>query len=355
MNEPPMKTEIVTMTEDEIDDAAIEAAAGIIRSGGIVAFPTETVYGLGGDAFDPSAAKKIYAAKGRPSDNPLIVHIAAMEDLYQAADPVPETALALAEAFWPGPLTMILPKKDTLPAETTGGLATVALRFPSNKIAQALIKKAGGFLAAPSANLSGRPSTTRAEHVIRDMDGRADMIIASDDSRIGLESTIVDLTVDPPAILRPGYYTAGEIGEVLGKTVISAETMKNPDAAPKAPGMKYRHYAPKAELILVAGEKRKTAALINKKTAEAKAAGKKAAVICAKETQTLYHCENIYPLGSAEKEEEIAHSLFDVLRKTDEAEVDIIYAERFETPKLGRAIMNRLGKAAGGKIITADD
>lgn len=349
-----MKTVIVSMSADSIDAEQIEAAAKVIQRGGLVAFPTETVYGLGGNAFDPGAAKKIYAAKGRPSDNPLIVHIAGAEDLFRIAKDVPKEARILAEKLWPGPLTMILNKKEDLPKETTGGLDTVAIRCPSDPVARELIRRSGGFIAAPSANLSGRPSTTRAEHVIRDMDGRVDMIIASDDSRIGLESTIVDLTVSPAAILRPGYYSAQLISELLKETVVSAETAADPDAAPKAPGMKYRHYAPKAELVVITGDREQTVAAINEKIRESQKAGKKAAVICLEETAKRYDCPDVFPLGCAGDEEMIAHRLFDVLRKTDETKADIIYSEAFETPNLGSAIMNRLRKAAGGRIIAAD-
>ena len=201
-----METEILYLTGSPDDEEKLLRAGEIVKKGGLAAFPTETVYGLGGNAFDPEASRKIYAAKGRPSDNPLIVHIARLEDLPRVARTIPEEAKRLAQAFWPGPLTMIFEKQEEVPKETTGGLNTVAVRFPSDPYAQRFIRYAGGFVAAPSANLSGRPSTTKGSHVIRDMDGRIDVILSGDDCEIGLESTIVDLTVVPPAILRPGFF-----------------------------------------------------------------------------------------------------------------------------------------------------
>lgn len=341
------------MSEESIDEEAIRRAGLILKTGGLVAFPTETVYGLGGNAYDPDAARKIYEAKGRPSDNPLIVHIAKAEDLNAVARDIPDLAWTLAENFWPGPLTMILPKREDLPNETTGGLDTVAVRFPSNRIACALIEAAGGFVAAPSANLSGRPSTTKAEHVIHDMDGRIEMIIDGGECRIGLESTIIDLTEEKPVILRPGYYNIQNISEVAGEVLADKNIGMKKDLPPKAPGMKYRHYAPRAELILVEGEAASVAKRINEFVSEAAKTGKKAAVICSEETKELYDCPNVYCLGSFEEEEQIAHHLFDVLRETDDALVDVIYSEAFDTPNIGRAIMNRLQKAAGNHIIQA--
>ena len=349
-----MMTTIVRMTEDSIDEEAIKLAGSILKKGGLVAFPTETVYGLGGNAYDPGASKKIYAAKGRPSDNPLIVHIAKTEDLGMIAESIPDLAWTLAERFWPGPLTMILPKKADLPKETTGGLDTVAVRFPSNKIACALIREAGGFVAAPSANLSGRPSTTKAEHVIHDMDGRIDMIIDGGECAIGLESTIIDLTEETPVILRPGYYNIQNLSEVAGEVRADKNIGLKKDLPPKAPGMKYRHYAPKAELILVAGERTHVAEKINELVGKAGREGKRPAVICSQETKDLYAGCPVYSPGSFEKEEEIAHRLFACLREIDETDADIIYSEMFDTPNIGRAIMNRLKKAAGNHIITAD-
>lgn len=250
-----MKTIVVTLDKEHPDGEAILRAGEIIKAGGLVAFPTETVYGLGGDALNPESSRKIYAAKGRPSDNPLIVHICRWEDIYKIADPVPEIAERLAARFWPGPLTMILNKTALVPKETTGGLDTVAVRFPSDSIAQRFICAAGGFVAAPSANTSGRPSPTLAQYVKEDMDGRIEMILdGGEEVGIGLESTIVDLTGDIPMILRPGYVTQKMLEEVanqvdVDKTILDA----NCHLRPKAPGMRYRHYAPKGDLTIIEG------------------------------------------------------------------------------------------------------
>ena len=243
-----MQTLVITQDENRIDEQTIMQAGEIIRNGGLVAFPTETVYGLGGDGLNPDSSRKIYAAKGRPSDNPLIIHIYRMEDLEVLVKEIPESARKLAEAFWPGPLTMILPKADVVPKETTGGLDTVAVRMPSHKVALAFIKAAGGFVAAPSANLSGKPSPTLAKYVLEDMDGRIDMIIDGGDIAIGLESTIVDLTGDVPMILRPGYITLDMLKDVLGEVTMDPTLMDGDcKERPKAPGMRYRHYAPKGK------------------------------------------------------------------------------------------------------------
>ena len=249
-----MKAEVVSMKADKLDMEAIRRGGDILKQGGLVAFPTETVYGLGGDALNPQASMKIYAAKGRPSDNPLIVHIAEFDKLAPIVAEVPEKAKILAEKYWPGPLTMILPKSDLVPQETTGGLDSVAVRFPSDRIAQELIKAAGGYVAAPSANTSGRPSPTTAQHVEEDLGEAIEMIIDGGQVGIGLESTIVDFTEDVPVVLRPGYISLEMLQETLGdvrmdKGLIAADSK----VRPKAPGMKYRHYAPKADLAIVEG------------------------------------------------------------------------------------------------------
>ncbi|MBQ6321481.1 MAG: threonylcarbamoyl-AMP synthase, partial [Lachnospiraceae bacterium] len=244
-----MKTIIMDMTK-KIDPEQIARAGEILRAGGLVAFPTETVYGLGGDGLNPAASEKIYAAKGRPSDNPLIIHIAALADMEKIVAGIPSDARKLAEAFWPGPLTMILQKSSLVPLQTTGGLQTVAIRYPSHPVAQALIAAGGGYIAAPSANLSGRPSPTSASHVIADLNGRIDAIIDGGDGNIGLESTIIDLTEEEPVILRPGYVSLEMAREVLGEVRMDPGLLKeDPTIRPKAPGMKYRHYAPRADLI----------------------------------------------------------------------------------------------------------
>ncbi|MBP5661171.1 MAG: threonylcarbamoyl-AMP synthase, partial [Lachnospiraceae bacterium] len=288
-----MNTEIAVLTEDNIDKKVIKRAGDILRAGGLVAFPTETVYGLGGDALNPESSKKIYAAKGRPSDNPLIVHITNMEALEKIVTEIPEGARILSQRFWPGPLTMIFKKNDTVPRETTGGLDTVAVRMPSNKIAAAMIDAAGGYVAAPSANLSGRPSPTVAKYVIEDMNGRIDMIIDGGDSDVGLESTIVDFTAGEPMILRPGYITKEMLEEALSTDVSVDKAIidSNSKVAPKAPGMKYRHYAPKGELTIVEGSSEAVTEAVNRYVSEASFEGFKTGVIATEETKSFYRAD----------------------------------------------------------------
>ena len=336
------------------DAQVMEEAGRILRNGGLVAFPTETVYGLGGDALDGSASKKIYAAKGRPSDNPLIVHIADLEALKAIASEIPEKARILAEKFWPGPLTMILKKSSAVPYETTGGLDTVAVRFPSHPAAAALIKASGTYIAAPSANTSGRPSPTTADHVAQDMDGRIDMIIDGGAVGIGIESTIVDLTGEVPMILRPGYITKEMLEAAVGTVtvdpaIIDGELLK--DVHPKAPGMKYRHYAPKGNLIVVEGAQDKVIEKINALVMAKEAEGKKTAVIATDETKDKYLCGIVESIGTRRDVKTIAHNLYDILRKMDTSGVSDIYSESFEGAGLGQAVMNRLLKAAGHHVI----
>ena len=348
-----METRVLKATGNMSDDRAVmELAASIIQGGGLVAFPTETVYGLGGNALDPSASKKIYAAKGRPSDNPLIVHIADFDDISKITSSVPESAYLLSEKFWPGPLTMILNKNGSVPSETTGGLETVAIRMPSNEIAREFIRAGGGFIAAPSANLSGRPSCTTAEHVKEDLGGRIELIIDGGAVGIGLESTIVDLTGDVPCLLRPGYIGLNDLKEVLGKVDVDpAVSGISCDAPPKAPGMKYRHYAPKGDLSIVSGKKEDVISYINNRTKEAAAQGIPCAVLCSSETGNEYECSLVCEAGSIYNEEEIARNLFSALREFDSKDVKLIFSEEFTGGDIGMAIMNRLIKAAGNKII----
>ena len=347
-----MTTEYVVLNEETPDPEVIRRAGRIIKDGGLVAFPTETVYGLGGDALNPASSKKIYAAKGRPSDNPLIVHVCRFEDIEPIVRSIPPKAAALAEAFWPGPLTMIFKKNDRVPAETTGGLDTVAIRFPSNKIAQALIDASGGYIAAPSANRSGRPSPTLARYCMEDLDGRVEMIIDGGQVGIGLESTIIDLTEGEPVILRPGYITREKLAKVLGNVGVDQSIIK-PDSGikPKAPGMKYRHYAPKGELVILEGSPDKVVAEINRAAAEDREKGIRSGVICTDETRNLYEADCVKSAGSRGDEESIARELFRILREFDDEEVGHIYSESFREGGLGQAIMNRLMKAAGHKVI----
>lgn len=345
-----MQTLVVTQDENRIDRQTIMQAGEIIRNGGLVAFPTETVYGLGGDGLNPDSSRKIYAAKGRPSDNPLIIHIYRMEDLQVLVKEIPDNAKKLAEAFWPGPLTMILPKADLVPKETTGGLDTVAVRMPSHKVALAFIEAAGGFVAAPSANLSGKPSPTLAKYVVEDMDGRIDMIIDGGDIAIGLESTIVDLTGEVPMILRPGYITLDMLQDVLGE-VKCDPTLLDGDCKerPKAPGMRYRHYAPKGDMLIVDGETDAVIREINRCVADSRKRGFKTGVIATGENADKYEADVVKVVGGRNEETAIAASLYRILREFDDEEVDAIYSESFATDGIGQAIMNRLLKAAGHK------
>ena len=347
-----METQVRRLSYSQIDETMIEEAGRIIRKGGLVAFPTETVYGLGGDALNPESSKKIYAAKGRPSDNPLIVHIADKRDLYRIVREVPEKAKKLMEAFWPGPLTMIFYKNELVPQATTGGLDTVAVRMPSDRIAAAFIRAAGGFVAAPSANVSGRPSTTTAAHVEEDLGGRIEMILDGGQAVIGLESTIVDMSVEPPVILRPGAVTKEMMEAVIGPLEVDKAIIA-PDSGvkPKAPGMKYRHYAPRADLAVVEGSTEAVIAAINQLAEEAEAEGKRVGIIATDETKDRYPKGLVLSLGARKHEEEIAQHLFEVLRDFDETDVDCIYSEAFDEASIGPAIMNRLLKAAGHKVI----
>ena len=336
-----MDTRIVRIYEDHPNPPEMADLGIIIKDGGLVAFPTETVYGLGGDALNPESSKKIYAAKGRPSDNPLIVHIANLSDLDALTEEIPESAKKLADAFWPGPLTMILKKSASVPKETTGGLDTVAVRFPSHKVAQELIKAGGGYIAAPSANLSGKPSPTTGRDVLEDMDGRIDMILDDGESVIGLESTIIDMTEEPPVLLRPGAVTVEMIRECIPDLSTGQESRLEKEAHPRAPGMKYRHYAPQAPLILVDSDQ-----AIRDLCVQATGEGKKVGVLTSREHASFYEAPCVRILGGEADEEEMAHNLFASLRAFDREGVDVIYSETFDEQGIGMALMNRLRKAA---------
>ena len=404
------------MIEDRnhIQDEELGEAAGILRSGGLVAFPTETVYGLGGNALDEDAAGKIYAAKGRPSDNPLIAHVSCMEEVAPLVKEIPEAGRKLMEAFWPGPLTMIFPKSDKVPYGTTGGLDTVAIRMPDDPVANRLIALAGVPVAAPSANTSGRPSPTTADHVWQDMNGRIEMIIDGGPVGIGVESTIVDVSSAVPSVLRPGAITMEMLAEVLGEVSVDPAILGplSADVRPKAPGMKYKHYAPKADLTLVepgtgteresgaeqvtgaeqktgaeqvtgaeqkngAGQKtgaeQKTGAdrntgadpetgldetqlqamicKVRELSREKIEAGYKVGVICTDESRGCYTDGEVRSIGARKSQASVAHNLYALLREFDDLGVDYIFSESFPKDHLGQAIMNRLSKAAGYKIV----
>ena len=381
---------IVIEDRNHIKDEELKEAAGILRSGGLVAFPTETVYGLGGNALDEDAARKIYAAKGRPSDNPLIAHVSCVEEVEPLVKEIPEAGRKLMEAFWPGPLTMIFPKSEKVPYGTTGGLDTVAIRMPDDPVANRLIALAGVPVAAPSANTSGRPSPTTADHVWQDMNGRIDMIIDGGPVGIGVESTIVDVSSAVPAVLRPGAITMEMLEEVLGEVSVDPAILGplSADVRPKAPGMKYKHYAPKADLTLVEpgtgadresraeqvtgaeqknGADRNTGAYpetgldetqlqamirkVRELSREKIEAGYKVGVICTDESRDCYTDGEVRSIGARKSQPSVAHNLYALLREFDDLGVDYIFSESFPKDHLGQAIMNRLCKAAGYKIV----
>lgn len=345
------------MDRENLNSKDFKEAVELLRDGQLVAFPTETVYGLGGNALDKTASKRIYEAKGRPSDNPLIVHIADIEALEKLAVEVPEEAYRLADAFWPGPLTMILKKSELVPVETTGGLDTVAIRMPSDEIARRLIKESGLYLAAPSANKSGRPSTTKAEHVIEDLNGCVSMIIDGGSSTIGLESTIVDLTGETPVILRPGFITREMLNQCIEGTEYDRAVLKREKSDPvvaKAPGMKYRHYAPKGQLTIYEGDTKQVIEAINEIAKQKTEQGFHVGILATEETKHQYLYGDVKSIGTRKNEEAIAAHLFDCLREFDTSNATYIFSESFEDNSLGQAIMNRLLKAAGYQIVRID-
>lgn len=353
-----MKTEIVKVTEENLYTKEAQEnllkAADLLKAGEVVAFPTETVYGLGANGMEAKASGKIYEAKGRPSDNPLILHIADMEQLSGIAKDISEDAYKIMRAFWPGPMTIILNKKDEVPEETTGGLHTVAVRMPSHPVARELILAAGLPVAAPSANRSGRPSPTEAGHVMEDMDGRIPMIIDGGKVGIGIESTIIDMTGEKPMILRPGFITPEMIDEVVSGVSIDPAILGGPMAEgvkPKAPGMKYRHYAPAGDMWLVEGDNDRVVARINELTMEKQKEGYRVAVIGTEENISRYRADCVKCIGSRDNPESIAVNLYGTLREMDELGVQIIYGESFEEGDFYGAIRNRILKAAGYQVI----
>lgn len=345
-----METKIIKIDKDKFDLEDLKEAAEIIKRSGIVAFPTETVYGLGANGLNEEAVKKIYKAKGRPSDNPLILHIGEVEQLESLVKELPETALKCIQAFWPGPLTIILRRKTIVPDIITAGLTTVAVRMPENPIARALINLAKVPIAAPSANLSGRPSPTSGKHVMEDMLGKIEMIIDGGETGIGLESTVLDLSEELPIILRPGGITYEDLKKVL-PDVIEDKANLEKDLLPKSPGQKYRHYAPKAEMILFTGDLENIISNIKKHTDKSNIEYKKVGIMATDETKDNYSNAIVKSLGTRKDKKTIANSLFNILREFDNLDVDIIFAEGVDLDHIGLAIMNRMMKASGGKII----
>lgn len=345
-----METRIVNLSKLDIDEDILNEAAKIIKRGGLVAFPTETVYGLGANGLDEEAVKKIYIAKERPQDNPLILHVSSKEEVDVLVKEVSDVAKLCMDKFWPGPLTLILNRSKIVPDVITGGLDSVAIRMPNNEIALKLIEEAGTPIAAPSANTSGSPSPTKANHVIEDLKGKIDMIIDGGSTEVGLESTILDLTGDIPSILRPGGITMEQLREVIPNVIVDVTEISE-FQTPKSPGQKYRHYAPAAELLLFEGEINNISKAINKKTLELMEEGRKVGIMATEETKEEYPEGYVIVVGSRDKRETIASNLFTAIRFFDEAQVNIILAEGIAIDNIGTAIMNRLVKAASGKVI----
>lgn len=339
---------IDTDKDKEFLDEQLHKVANLLKAGKTVVFPTETVYGLGANALDPEAAKKIYEAKGRPSDNPLIVHISKKEDVDFLAGNISQDAKLLMEAFWPGPLTLILDKSDNVPIETTGGLMTVAIRMPSNPIARKLIDLAGVPIAAPSANISGRPSITSSKYLVEELCERVDAIIISEDSEIGLESTVIDMTASTPVILRPGKIGKTEIEKILNKEIELDPSLKDENAAPKSPGMKYKHYSPNATVIVVTGSLDEMKLKINQKLSLDKNKSDTVKVVCLEERVSLY---DGYGISWGKNSQEAAKNLFKILRLMDEQNIEVVYFEALNSDEISEAVMNRLIKAAGNMIL----
>lgn len=347
-----MKTKRIYVQGSHPDEKALDEAAKLLQRGELVAFPTETVYGLGANALDAQACAKIFAVKGRPQDNPLIVHIAGQEEADRLVSHWPETAKLCAKHFWPGPLTLVLPKNDIVPDEVTAGLKTVAIRMPSHPVALALLKRCGLPVAAPSANLSGKPSPTSGTHVWQDLQGAVPLILDAGACEVGVESTVLDLSGDIPVILRPGGISKEQLEGILGEVQVSL--LSEEHNIPKAPGMKYRHYAPKGEMLLLDGTREKILERMGQEISKAHMRLKKVGILCTLESAPFLHAQLpdlLFVLGSEERPEEVASNLFEGLRLCDSQGIDVILAEGVNEGGIGLAIMNRLEKAAGQKII----
>jgi L-threonylcarbamoyladenylate synthase len=349
-----MRTQVWRVEPGKVKTDAIKKAAHLLRNGGLVAFPTETVYGLGANGLDPGAIAKIFKAKGRPLDNPLILHIAEPQEVYGLAENVSLDATTLMKEFWPGPLTLVLPRKSFIPDEATAGLDTVAIRMPAHPVALALIKEAGIPVAAPSANRSGYPSPTTAFHVLDDLNGKIDAVLDAGPTGIGLESTVLDLSGDKPLILRPGGVTKEELEGVIGAVEVD-RGIRDKRFVPKSPGMKYTHYSPKAQVILISGEEPKIIAeKVSAQLAQLAETQKKVGLLLSSETWAFLgelpvaYAKN---LGSRSNLESIAYVLYGELRRCDQAGADIILTETYKDEGLGMAIMNRLLKSAGYRVV----
>lgn len=345
-------TRVFVLDAAQPEAGPMAEAAAVIRSGGLVAFPTETVYGLGADAANAAAVARIFTAKGRPSDNPLIVHVSDRGMLADVVKEIPEKAERLMERFWPGPLTLVLPKLPSIPDSVTCNLPTVGVRMPHHPVALALIRAAGVPIAAPSANRSGRPSPTAAEHVVEDLAGRIDIILDGGETGVGVESTVIDMTVDPPVLLRPGGVTVEqltkEIGEVMvDRSVHGAEGVE----APRSPGMKYKHYSPQAQVILVEGSVLPMQAKIKDLAYEYEEEGQKVGIMCSVESRGVYQAPVVLEYGSRDDLASMASDLFSTLRAFDRHGVNVILVEGVPATGIGLAIMNRLRRAAAGRVV----
>ena len=344
-----MKTEFFNAKTQKENGTAL--GGRIIRAGGLVAFPTETVYGLGANGLDGEAVKKIFAAKGRPADNPLILHIAKKSEVKRLWTHIPENAKALMDEFWPGPLTLIYLKSELVPSEVTAGLDTVAIRMPEHKTARALIRAAGVPIAAPSANLSGKPSPTTAEHVLFDMDGRIDMIIDGGECSVGVESTVVSL-VGKPTILRPGGITKEMLETVIGPVEVAhavLHPLREGEIA-ESPGMKHRHYAPDCDVIIAQGSPKHAADIINREYAQAESEGKNCIILATEQTKAFYKNKKYAIIGDRDMPSTLCASLFSALRN-ESVGMDIIFAEAIPARDQGLAYMNRLLRAAGFRVL----
>lgn len=339
-----------------ISPAALQQAAALLRAGQLVAFPTETVYGLGANALNRDAVLSIFAAKGRPADNPLIVHVWSRDQL-PALCQVPEAAEKLMDAFWPGPLTILMPRKETIPLEVTAGLDTVGMRMPSSPAAAALLKACGVPVAAPSANRSGKPSPTSAQHVLEDMDGRIPLILDDGPCDVGVESTVVDVCHGTPCILRPGGITREMLESVLGRVDVAGSVLRplREGETARSPGMRYRHYAPRGQVTLLRGEESRVVSALQTLYHQAEADGKRACVLCFSEHVAALSACHPHDLGSIAHPEQVAHRLFDTLRRLDEEGMEAIFSEVVAPEGVGLAVMNRLGRAAAFRTLRAED
>jgi L-threonylcarbamoyladenylate synthase len=350
------KTVMIKVDFQHPDPAKIQVAAEIIKKGGLVAFPTETVYGLGADALNAKAVLDLFKAKNRPLDNPPILHISHINNVYTLAKHVPKNAESLMKRFWPGPLTLIFERSETIPATTVAGLNTVAIRMPKHNIALALIKQSDTPIAAPSANLSGKPSPTDAKHVYSDLNGRIDAILDGGQTAIGVESTVLDLSVDPPMLLRPGGTPFEAIQRVLPNAVLHPFVASEKEVAvgqARSPGMMHKHYAPNAQVLLVEGDVQVVVSKIKALAEQYKLEGKRVGVLATDETQKEYAADVVKSVGSRFNLDSVARNLFRELREFNEVEIDVILAESVPLEGLGLAIMNRLRKASGYHIIKA--